>query len=160
MPYENQHIEDILESEINENTELTNSVPIDETNTDTTFYEEVLEKYEINKTEEEFLRWKMKQPEISNRDLARILRVGENHVSRIKNKPVIQQIMKQWNMKWWEKLEEGKKIAMDNMISFAKVKDRKIRMEASKFLLTLDNPHEIVTRKEFSNIPPSETPAQ
>lgn len=162
MALEQENIERTVEEETRKFNEIVNKIFKDEGGKGTPEERQerlflFMEEFGFNRLEKDFLILKIQYQDLTNERMAVFSGVTPNHISRIKNKPTIQKILNYFNKDWEEHLPDLKRIAMRTIRQLLLVNDKKIQLEAAKYILSIEDPNQVSKRIEHSNLPDNPT---
>lgn len=118
--------------------------------------EEIFDNYNLNATDKEYLKYRLKFPLMAQKEIAVLLNVTANHISKIANKEAVKDAIKEHDKKWWERYDGMRDKAMKELESLMNKKlDPKIKLEICKYVLQLDRIELVAVEKSKELSPDS-----
>ncbi|WP_276979146.1 hypothetical protein [Flavobacterium filum] len=98
-----------------------------------------LDDFELNETDKQVFKFQLQYPEISQRQLCKLIGVNETQLSRIVNKPAYKKAKAEFDKNWIDILLEGKHKAARKILQLVDNGNPRIALDASKSILQLDD---------------------
>lgn len=145
-------INDLFKSELQSMKEIaeTGNYSLDKDEED-----EIFDNYNLNPTDRAFLKYKLKYPVITNKEISQLLKITPNHVSKIANKPAVISAIREFDKKWFDRIDSirDKVFRKIEELLDKKIIDAKLLIELFKYILPIDKMQSVEKPKELSPVP-------
>lgn len=98
-----------------------------------------LSDYELNDTDKTVFKLQLEYPELTQKQLSKLVNLTESQLSRIVNKPAYEKAKEEFDKSWIEILLKGKHKASRKMLELIDNDNPRIALDASKAILQLDD---------------------
>ena len=94
--------------------------------------------YKLTATDKRIFKLQQIYPELKQVDIAKILKIAEETVSRCVNKPAYKQAWNDYEKDWLSQLADARRKAASRLVGLVDSKDERIAFSASKEILQLN----------------------
>ena len=97
-----------------------------------------LDDFELNETDKQVFKFQLQYPEVTQRQLCKLVGINETQLSRVVNKPAYKKAKAEFDKSWIEILLEGKHKAARKILQLVDNGNPRIALDASKSILQLE----------------------
>jgi len=97
-----------------------------------------LDDFELNETDKQVFKFQLQYPEVTQRQLCKLVGINETQLSRVVNKPAYKKAKAEFDKNWIEILLEGKHKAARKILQLVDNTNPRIALDASKSILQLE----------------------